>query len=70
MARRKGRGRGSAARLRKYASKAYNKVARASGHKRCGTGRGGRRVCLSTEKIAGMKCGRNPINKLYACAKK
>lgn len=63
--------RGSAARLRRFAPKAFNKVAATRGGERCGTSkRGGRnRVCLAVAPIPGWKCGLNPINKLYACVK-
>lgn len=61
--------RGRTSNLRKSASKAYNKVARARGGMKCGTSRRGakRRVCVSVAPVAGMKCGLNPINHLYAC---
>lgn len=52
--------------LRKGAAKARSKIKRAGG-KKCGKGKRGRKVCISTKPIAGMKCGKNPINKLYAC---
>lgn len=62
--------RGSVSRLRKHAGKAFNKVARKSGGRACGTSpRGSRnRVCLSTHPVSGMACGRNPVNGLWACA--
>jgi hypothetical protein len=63
--------RGSSARLRRYASKAFNKVASNRYGMKCGTSsRGSKpRVCLATHPVPDMKCGRNPINKLYACAR-
>jgi hypothetical protein len=62
------RGRGRMANLRRYAPKAYDRVARAGGMK-CGKSPRGakKRVCIATDPIPGMKCGLNRINKLYAC---
>jgi hypothetical protein len=62
--------RGRISNLRAGADKAFNKVQRAPGGKKCGTSRNGVKLCVSTHPIAGMKCGRNPINDLYACAGK
>lgn len=63
---------GRVSNLKKSANYAYTTVARAKGHKKCGRSpRGAKRtVCLATEPVAGMKCGRNPINNLYACVGK
>lgn len=63
--------RGRASNLRRTANKAYNKVYVAGG-KKCGRSRRGakKKVCLSTSPMTGFKCGKNPINKLYACVAK
>ena len=57
------------ANLRRHAQKAFNKVAATRGGERCGKSRRGgkREVCLAVAPVVGWKCGKNPINKLYAC---
>ncbi len=36
---------------------------------KCGTNRKtGTKLCISDKPIPGMRCGRNPKNKKYACA--
>lgn len=64
--------RGSRARLKAHAREAFQTVARTRGGMKCGTSpRGAKnRVCLATHAVPGMKCGRNPINGLYACSEK
>ena len=64
--------RGRKANLVRGARKAFNKVAATRGGERCGRSRRGarRQVCLSVAPLPGVKCGKNPINKLYACVAK
>lgn len=61
--------RGRTANLRASARKAYAKVATTRSQRKCGrSSRGAKKqVCLSTAEIPGMRCGKNPINGLYAC---
>ena len=60
------------ANLRRTARQAFNTVADTRGSMKCGTSRRGgkNRVCLAVAPVVGMKCGKNPINKLYACAER
>jgi hypothetical protein len=58
--------------LRRHKTEAFNSVARTRFGMKCGVSpRGSKpRVCLSVAPVPGMKCGRNPVNGLYACASK